>query len=101
MCLTFILEIAISCTGLRAAYLWYKASIVKTDQTLGTDPGVTDEWKAAKMSGNAQGQQSSWNAAFIKSTAEQSGLNAEAALWTGGSVFLGAVMAVVQIIWNP
>ncbi len=74
-----LLEIAAGGAGLRASYLWYKASIVQ----IAPGDGIN--------SGCSQTQQSSWINATMMSVAESSGLNAKAARWSVVAVMLGTV----------
>jgi hypothetical protein len=74
------IDIAATFTGLVAAGLWWRASLVPVAPIWGHMEPV--ERSAA---------QEGWLVALLETTAKSSGLNAWAAKWTAGSVVLTAV----------
>ena len=81
--------LALGClgSGLKAAWLWYRASKV------GVDPG----WSANPLMEPVDEDQknSGWIAGIITSSSESADLNKHASLWTAASVMLGSISNVI------
>lgn len=75
---------ALACgTGLWAAYLWWQASRIPVVPAWCVEPGETMD--------SVQG----WIAALLEASSKSSAQNALAALWTGGSVGLSGLAALL------
>lgn len=75
---------AVACvTGLCAAYLWWQASRIPVDPVWYVEPGETI--------GSMQG----WIAAMLEASGKSSAKNARAAIWTGISVALSGLVALL------
>ncbi len=75
--LNVTLAIATCCTGLLAAYFWYKASVVPINPGEGIN------------SGDFQMQEMAWMVATMEAVIKSAELNKIAARWTAIAVMLG------------
>jgi hypothetical protein len=82
---TFVTAIATAIAGFYAAYLWWKASTGK----------IGPMWRVE--SGETGVAQAGWIAGIMKSAVESANLNKRAAFWTGLSVLLSAIAAVLNV----
>ena len=79
-------------TGVVAAIYWYQSSKVPVDPmwpqgAVGlVEPGVREE------------SQDGWIAGMLQASARAAELNAKAALWTAGSVLLGAAASILSVL---
>jgi len=81
---SIILALIAAGVGLRAAYLWYRASQVIPVPLWQVEPGDT------------QLSQMGWLAAEMEATRQSGVFNRAAAIWTAWSVVLGAVSAILD-----
>ena len=86
------LAILAGITGVIAAIYWYRSSRVPIDPI----------WPEGAFGfvepGEHEASQDGWIAGMMRSNALAAGLNAEAALWTGGSVLLAAAASIFSAL---
>jgi hypothetical protein len=89
-------------TGLAASYKWYKASRVEIDlgyNPIGVQGGIVKrmglEFPRSSEPLDPEGRQGNEIIATWEAMNEAAKLNKEAAIWTAGSVALGALSAIV------
>lgn len=73
-------------TGLRAAYLWWRASRLPVAPVWSVEPGEVE----ASMQG--------WIAALLSASSKSGAQNAAAAIWTGASVGLSGVATLLGAV---
>ena len=81
--MTFDVALAVAAfgTGLRAAWLWYRASKVQPDPNWPKEPDPTLS-------------QMNWTSAVLTAMQVSASLNTKAAFWTAISVILGAAATI-------
>jgi hypothetical protein len=91
--MTFDAALAIAAfgTGLRAAWLWYRASTVQPDLYWPKEPVAGLPLESAEPEPLSQ---VSWTSAILTAMQVAASLNTKAAFWTAISVILGAASAI-------
>jgi hypothetical protein len=79
-------------TGVIAAIYWYRSSKVPID------PMWPEGAFGLVEPGEHGASQDGWVAGMMRSNALAAGLNAKAALWTGGSVLLAAAASILSVL---
>jgi hypothetical protein len=85
---SIIFALAALAFGLVAAWYWYESSQVELRPTWDTEPG------------DALLSQMGWMAGAMTAMTESARLNKLAALWTAGSVVLGAASIIVGSLFS-
>ena len=85
-----VLAVAAFGTGLRAAWLWYRASKVEPDPNWPKEPVADLPLEPADPTLS----QMSWTSAILTAMQVSASLNTKAAFWTAISVILGAASAI-------
>ena len=90
--MTFDVALAVAAfgTGLRAAWLWYRASKVEPDPNWPKEPVADLPLETADPTLS----QMSWTSAVLTAMQLSASLNTKAAFWTAISVILGAASAI-------
>jgi hypothetical protein len=88
--LDIALAVAAFATGLRAAWLWYRASKVQPDPNWPQEPVAGLPLEPAEPTFTEIG----WTSAVLTSMQVSASLNAKAAFWTAVSVVLAAASAI-------
>lgn len=90
--LILVLTLLASGAGFYASWLWFKSG------TLYADVGLSGVDAMEQQDG--EDQTNVWGIVSTRELLEQAAiLNQKAALWTGASVALGAVTALVNLFW--
>ncbi len=90
--MTFDVALAVAAfgTGLRAAWLWYRASKVQPDPNWPKEPVAGLPLEPAEPTFTQLG----WTSAILTAMQVSASLNTKAAFWTAISVILGAASAI-------
>ena len=90
--MTFDVALAVAAfgTGLRAAWLWYRASKVEPDPNWPKEPVAGSPLEPADPTLTEM----SWTSAILTAMQVSASLNTKAAFWTAISVILGAASAI-------
>jgi hypothetical protein len=87
--MTWLLALATTCSALRSAWYWYKSSQIYA---------VPDWVEVGREEPKDSLQvQLGWMNALMKASGESAVLNRWAAIWTGGTVVLGAATTLVNV----
>lgn len=91
-CIT--LAVAAFGVGMKAAQLWYLASVIQPDPGWPKEPVMGLPFEPVDPIQSQQG----WTVAILEASRKSAALNAQAAKWTAWAVGLGSVAAVLGAV---